>query len=445
MKRILACFAVAAALLAVACKPQQNPGDKSDNSQDPVPGTATTPEIEFDAILYTIDLGGSAEIKIEASDAPATDLLIGVELSGDGYKAGQVTLSAENFTLKSGTTEASLTVTDASLTPGQTVKIALKEGNGYTLSKAKNATFVSVNEPEKIIYTFSQSKAELIESLNITITISGEKSGANYKAPYDIELPFTIEGDAAEAVIASAEAFLIAKGSNKASVTLTLDATKAEELSGDIAFIQIEGGDNALAGDIARFRLKVHSGQQTPSKLVGTWAFDHVFDADELAMWFEEMEDDPSLLPLNNEGFRLIITEDEETGDVILTPDGEGDFNNFFRTATLTLTAPMNLGSEEKVLGNYTTSCNNMFMAEEDENLLDFICTFYKLSEANRAFSADAESLGESVVSFRLREDGGLELILRDYDTPPFGEMWWDADKFDPEMFGFASLFTKVE
>lgn len=437
MKRILACIAAVAAL-ALSCKPEATPGGNQ-------PSKDTLPEIAFDEILYNIDMGGSAEIKIEATVAPAADLTIGVELSGDGYSAGQVSLSAESFTLKGGEKEAVLTVSDAGLAGGQTVKIALKEGGDYTLSKTKNATFLSVNEPEKIIYSFAQAKGELIESLTLTLNVSGEKSGAAYKAPADISLPFTVEGDAAEAVVASAQAFLVPKGGNKATVTLTLDAAKAENLAGDNAFIVIEGGDNVLAGDVARFKLKVHSGQQTPSKLVGTWAFDHVFDADEVMLWFEEMEDDPALLPLNNEGFRLVITEDEETGEVTLTPEGEGDFANFFREATLTLTAPMNLSSEEEVLGSYTTKGNNMFMAEEDDALVDFICTFYKLSSANRSFSADSESLGEAVVSFRLREDGGLELILRDYDTPPFGEMWWDPEGFDPEMFGFASLFTKVE
>lgn len=300
------------------------------------------------------------------------------------------------------------------------------------------------DEPELIVYTFSQKKLDLVESVSATITLSGQKSGKDFKAQEDITIPFTVEGDAAVAVKSDAQAFVVKAGTNSATVVFTIDAEKAAELVSEQAVVKINRPDGILPGDIAQLRLKVHSGIQTPSKLVGKWQFDHVFDGEELPMWFEEMEDDPDLLPLNNEGFILNITEDEETGEVTLTPEGEGDFGWFFREATITLAAPAGLGSEDEVLGSYTAKCNNMFMAEEDESLVDFICTFYKLSSANRAFSSDTESLGEAVVSMRYREDGGLELIFRDYDTPPFGEMWWDDEKFDPEMFGFASVFTKV-
>ena len=80
-----------------------------------------------------------------------------------------------------------------------------------------------------------------------------------------------------------------------------------------------------------------------------------------------------------------------------------------------------------------------MFMAMEDYDVHS--CSYYKLSVANRAFSSETETLGEAVVIFTL-VDGGLQVEFRDYDTPPFGEMWWDTG-FDADMFGFASLFVK--
>ena len=86
-----------------------------------------------------------------------------------------------------------------------------------------------------------------------------------------------------------------------------------------------------------------------------------------------------------------------------------------------------------------TVSEINMFMALEDYDV--HTCSYYMLSEANRAFSSEVETLGEAVVIFTLVE-GGLQVEFRDYDTPPFGEMWWDPD-FDADMFGFASLFVK--
>lgn len=94
-------------------------------------------------------------------------------------------------------------------------------------------------------------------------------------------------------------------------------------------------------------------------------------------------------------------------------------------------------------MGQYTAKELNMFMAEDPGYDDEVIFTYYKLSSANRLFDKTTQQLGESVISFRLTDEGGLEMIFRDYDTPPFGLNWWRDDKFDPEMFGFASLFTK--
>lgn len=135
--------------------------------------------------------------------------------------------------------------------------------------------------------------------------------------------------------------------------------------------------------------------------------------------------------------------EDPETGVVTLTTNGKGDFANYFREATITLTEPKNYSTEGVVLGKYTVEEINMFQAEviDDDSV---IFTYYLLSNANRAFSADDEELGESVIAFRLTNDGKLEMQFRDYDMPPFGEMWWDDD-FDADMFAFCSVFTKEQ
>ncbi|MBQ5528355.1 MAG: hypothetical protein IIU05_04825, partial [Bacteroidales bacterium] len=175
-------------------------------------------------------------------------------------------------------------------------------------------------------------------------------------------------------------------------------------------------------------------------RLAGTWKFAEVFDLEEIELWFEEGEDDPSLLPVNNENFTLTFTEDVETGEVTLTPGGTGDFANYFREAKVTLTNPMNCSTKAVILGDYTTYECNMFEAEVLEGA-PFVYTYYALSNANRAFSAKTEALGTGVICVRLDEAGDLILQIRDYDTPPFGESWWDG--YDADMFSFCSRFTK--
>ncbi len=123
-----------------------------------------------------------------------------------------------------------------------------------------------------------------------------------------------------------------------------------------------------------------------------------------------------------------------------VTPGGNGDFSNFFRKATVSLSKPKNITPNPVILGKYTTYELNMFY--ENTNNIYQVNTYYELSSANRAFSSSKETLGKAVVVFSVTDDG-LNVEFRDYDKPPFGETWWDNDDFQPEMFGFASLFTK--
>ena len=198
-----------------------------------------------------------------------------------------------------------------------------------------------------------------------------------------------------------------------------------------------EGEDRILIGNNETITLKLY-GAEIPEALLGTWTFDHVFDIEEIEEFFGDEGDDITLLPTHNEGFTITFEKDD-AGIITVTPNDKGDFAKFFRTATVTPTEPINYSSEGTVTGMNTVSEINMFMASED---YDFhTCSYYRLSEANRAFSSEVETLGEAVVIFTLVE-GGLQVEFRDYDTPPFGEVWWDPE-FEADMFGFASLFVK--
>lgn len=176
-----------------------------------------------------------------------------------------------------------------------------------------------------------------------------------------------------------------------------------------------------------------------PEAILGTWSFSKVFAVDELIGWFELEEDNPSLLPLNNEGFTLTFTKDE-SGVVTVTPNDKGDFASFFREATMIPTKPIHYSSEGKPMGKNAVSECTMFMAYDGYEV--HTNAYYLLSAANRAFSKDNEAIGEAVVVFTI-VDGDLTVEFRDYDKPPFGIKWWKDEKFDPDMFGFASLFTK--
>lgn len=211
------------------------------------------------------------------------------------------------------------------------------------------------------------------------------------------------------------------KDGDKVGVTVDMDAA--------VRFIP---GDNESA-EYTLYSVKV------PDAILGTWTFSKVFAVDELIEWFEMEGDNPSLLPLNNEGFTLTFTKDE-SGVVTVTPNDKGDFASFFREATMIPTNPINYSSEGEPMGKNAVRECTMFMAFDGYEV--HTNAYYLLSAANRAFSKDNEAIGEAVVVFTI-VDGDLTVEFRDYDKPPFGIKWWKDEKFDPDMFGFASLFTK--
>lgn len=437
MKRILA-FACLVALLGITACNKSNEGP-SDNSK-------ATPTAEFATVLYTVQSLGSVDIAVNLDKEASKALSIPVTFGGSAAKGTDYAVSAEAVSIAAGAKSGSITLTDKALTADKTVTLTLQAGDGYKLG-TKYLTTVSVEAPESLVYNFTAAKTELIESATVTITLTGEQSGASFKAAEDLQIPVKITGADAAAVVLSANAFTVPKGQNSASLTLTPDPEKTAGLTSDARVkVEVDRAASArtlLPGDIEAVTVKLHSGLQVPARLAGTWTFDRVYDIDEIELWFMEMEDDPDELPTHNEGFTLTFTEDEETGEVTLTPGTEGDLVNYFRTATVTLTAPKNVTAGGQVKGQYTASELNMFMAEDPGYDEPVIFTYYKLSSVNRSFDNSAESLGEAVISFRLNDDGNLEMALRDYDDPPFGFMWWDPDNFDADMFGFASLFVK--
>lgn len=119
--------------------------------------------------------------------------------------------------------------------------------------------------------------------------------------------------------------------------------------------------------------------------------------------WFAEYEDDVNALPTHNNGFTLTFSK-EADGSISLTPGGTGDFNNFFRKATINIAEPKNPCPKAIILGKHSTFEQNQWY--ENTSMPYQFNTYYKLSSANRSFSSTKESLGEAIVVFNLVDEG---------------------------------------
>lgn len=391
--------------------------------------------VEFEKTLYTVHGGGSVDIAVNVSEPAASDISIGLLFSGSA-SADKYAASFDTVTIPAGETTGTVTISDIRISQEEQIVVGIVScPSGYTPG-AKSVTIVTVDAEELLVCSFATTSDNAIGSYRARIDVSGAVSGKDLSLNEDVVIPLTASGAAASYLNFGGEPHALLKAGDKVAIA-EFSLNPGFEEGAEVKLSIKEGEDRILIGNNETITLKLY-GAEIPEALLGTWTFDHVFDIEEVEEFFGEMEDDITLLPTHNEGFTLTF-EKNNAGIITVTPNDKGDFAKFFRTATVTPTEPINYSSEGIVTGMNTVSEINMFMAMEDYDV--HTCSYYKLSEANRAFSSEVETLGEAVVIFTLVE-GGLQVEFRDYDTPPFGEMWWDSE-FDADMFGFASLFVK--
>lgn len=412
------------------------------------------PTIEFSKTLYTVYQKGDVDVDVVVSGPAETDLTVPLTFIGNAEKGVDYTASAESVVIKAGESSGSVTITNVSLSEEKQVSLGFTVPEGYSMG-TKIVAVIAPSSQEALVYSFDMTKFDALEGCLATVNVVGTLTGKDFKAEEDIYVPLAVSGEGASmlsftdegttstsSVSAKPGVFaLIHAGESKGVAKFKVEDGFSGDLKAEIS-VNEEADSRFIAGDHSKMEVAV-KGLQTPDKLVGTWKFSKVFSKDEVDLWFMDSEDDPEALPTHNEGFTLTFAK-ESDGTVSLTPGGKGDFLNFFRKATVTLGKPKNLVAKGIILGAHSTLEGQQFIQADETNGCSYQSdTYYKLSSANRAFSATKETLGESTVVFRLSDDG-LTLEFRDYDKPPFGETWAEEwTKFDPDMFGFASLFVK--
>jgi len=408
-----------------------------------------TPTVSFDKQVYVLLSDGSVDVKVNLSAPLPNDLIVPVTFAGDAVKGEDYVTDMDSFMIPYGETSAVITITALNNLAESSIKLSLGATTGCTFGKYSEAT-VTVDAKEKIIYSFAATTATVLDSYTVKLNLTGVESGSNFVASADMEIPVTITGDKGTYVTAS-ESIIVKKGEKFG----TLKVSPGEIEMGETATVTIavdkeDAGSRFVEGTNKTIVLSI-TGKLNLASICGTWTFDSIFDLEELEFFISDDDaDDPDLFPFNNEGFSFTIAEKkDEAGEVVgytIKPNTTGDFAWYFRESDITYTAPMNYVEDQytQLLGEYCAMEGYMFVSEITEDFL--YNTYFKLSNVNRAFSADKESLGEGVIAFSLDAEGDLTLTIHDYDTPPFGQdCWWDDDDFDPDMFGFASLFKRAE
>ena len=431
MKRFLTLAAIAAVILsAISCR-----------NQKPVP------ELEFSKNLYTIFAKGNTDIVLIVNEVQEKDLSIPLKFSGSAEKGTDYTVSSETITIPAGGLAGSINLTDISLSKEKQVSVSFDAPAGYKQGN-KFSAVVAAESQEALAYSFNIAENVVLESYIAKLTLTGTTSGNEFKAETDIKVPLTFSGGGQS--LLQYESFIkIPAGSNEGRLELKM---KDPNFTGNTQLtVTVNRGEapRLIPGDNKALLLHVR-GKQTPDKLVGTWKFNRTMGLNELEEWYGLYSDDVALLPTHNQDFTLKFAK-EGDGSVKLIPGANGDFANYFAEAKITLAEPVNPCSNHIKLGDNTTEENHMFVASDKQDGNAYmVFTYYKLSKVNYAFAKDKEDYKEARIAIAITPSGKMILSLKEYtSTPPFGEeLFKDYTKdgkftFDPELMGFASLFTK--
>ena len=403
---------------------------------DDEPDSGSDINVQFSTSSYTLD-DEPIEIKVVASQAAASDLNIGFTVGGTATDA-DYELSARNFVLAAGKSEATVTVTPKqAFETAKTLTLTLTPGTGYTIGRVASTT-VNLVESSVYAYSFTRAAAELQESLNVTLTVGDDE----FKAPKDLELPFKVlSGSTAELgkhflVKDDATSFIVPEGGNTATLTLLpgpeVDPSNPVTLNLGVD----EQGGRFVAGEIESVTVTVR-GLLSYEVLAGTWQHKELVGQDDLELYAMMEEMDIDAIPSHNDGFTITITD--EGDHATFTPSTSGDLANLFRTCDMTYTAPLNM-VEGEVSGSYTTVGEEYFFY--DGLLCDL--AYFQLSSGNRSFDNSNEKLGKLTIALMLDKDGSMILFLRDFDQPPFLPKWWDTDYFESYFLGLGYRFERI-
>lgn len=434
MKRILTILAaVAMVMTAASCDPEQ------------------TPSLSFGKAQYVLLADAPLTVDVVTDVAPSADLQITLQFAGDATLNEEYTVSATSVVIPAGQLKGSVTITPSNnFTAGKSIVVSMTLPTGYEFGKYSTAT-VAVDAKEILQYSFSVAQANVVDRYVVKLELSGAESGADWVASADMEIPFTITPAAGEALTLADDALIVKKGENVATLVVNAGEIEGDPVELVLAVDAEKAGERFNAGTNASITLTV-SGLLKISSLLGTWEYTELLLGEEYEYMYdpEETGDDFSLMPIENEGFKLTFYEaEDETGNPVykVKPEGTGDWCDYFRDAVIDYRSPINIDADAEVTGPYSALEYNMFasMIYDEEPMV-----YFSLDKVNRAFSPSTETIGVGAISMWLDPDGLLVVNIKDYDQPPFASYWWVdpadggyADNF-AEMFSFASTFTKV-
>ena len=392
-------------------------------------------QLNLDKAHYTL-AKGSVEVKLLADAAPATTISVPVSFAGTAVEGTDFNASAKAFTLKAGETEATITLTRIEESIGETDKeLVVNLGTapeGFRIG-VLNYTSVALLSSNAVIMSFDNATDVLTESGSYNVALT-RLQGGTYLVTEAMQLEVEVDGSST-AVEGTHFEFV---GGTHASIPV-----KKNRGTVNIKFLKKEAGKDKLV-----LRLKEKDGFgygnnptititiQGQYLLAGTWAFDKIVNKDYYeSAWYIDTSDFPTGTSSDQIKF-----EGTSYQEYTFIPTLSGDLKNYFGTESCTVTY---VGELEKTLEEQSGMGSRVIVK---------VATL-KFPSVNANFSATNKNMREAVVSFRIIQSEGKEILectIDDFEPTDFMadiyEMYKDMGE-DPIMLSapLRLYFTKVK
>lgn len=412
------------------------------------------PTVSFEKSNEVIDSEQEAAVKVVLSQAPAADLTVNFEVVAAGDLKDAYTIGGGDETslvIKAGETEGTVTVRNngTSLTTAN-ITLRLASVEGYK-SGMNPQIVIALAGNENLIYSFEKTRIRISENstVSVTVRLSGETSGNDFKAAGDIAIPIAVS-EVSTAVentdyTLSGKEVIIPAGSNSGSFTIT--ATDSFVDAEELPFLTLgltPASDRFIEGAVSSVEV-IFEKSAAIENIVGTWNLtaDLLPEDDNLGMLDMVAMELGEAIPFP----QVDNTADSFTigADMKFTPSFTGDLKRYFRECTLS--SPVLANFSHPISGK-TYECYAITFSTVN---FDFGTTDSDLKETRVYVYQPADDLNTLEI-FLFCKDGYNGCYEKNYSVHPDfgGELkYGDAILSEDEYFGaFFSLhyrFTRAE
>jgi hypothetical protein len=392
--------------------------------------------LNFGRSIYVMKATVPLEIELKASVAPTAKLVVPAKISGSAILGEDYDLSAKEFVFEAGQSTAKIIATPKSnLTPDREIKLELPAVSGYSGGEKKQ-TIVVIEPKEKIMYSFTRSSGSLLGKMNLTVELKGELTGRDFKAPNDIEIPFTLLSKSTAVlgknftIEGNVKSIKIKAGTRTGSITLDFVALGADGAKKAYLELGMPTASPEMYYVGAYKTFSVNITQLKFQDLLGKWKPVGITNGDVFPQIFDDSDYTNSLPVKNDLSDYIEFVQDGNTDKIV--PHLTGSLKSFFN------------GTEHAVVFDHIERD-----FEDYSTFTSYDIPYFVISNVNKLFSATKTQNGNVFIGLEKLDDDNMLIYFHEYIPTDFFSKFYKADGWPrPDytpFYGITYKFTRVK